>query len=480
MTQGSADCSAALARLRENLQHVIRGKTDSIDVLITALLAGGSVLMEDVPGVGKTTLAKALARSLNAEFSRIQFTPDLLPADILGASVYNQREGSFTFRKGPIFCHVLLADEINRASPRTQSALLEAMNERQATIEGQRHALPEPFLVLATQNPIEHHGTYPLPEAQLDRFLVQLDLGYPAGDVEADILQTHGHNHPLEDIEPVLSADEVATMQGRVRSIRVEPVVSQYVVALSAETRSDPQLRLGVSRAGVVDAPAGGAGVGVPRRAGLRPAGRRAGPRALRAAAPSDPDEQVALRRAEQDGDRSRGAEAREGARVDGFCCCLLKHAAPLGWENALGRRESCPLQRTAWMLTVVNRRYPNPLRFVVEAFRFSLTDPGKVLVVGFLLSVLTGTLTLTIPIYHLFTAMGVGGIVIMVAAALSRPRLLREGAASPARRCRTALLRGLPLDEPRPPLRVRRLGGFLWPPAHDPPDRAGRDDSST
>ena len=175
----AAQALDSLAVLRKNLSTVIRGRPESLDLLIIALLANGSVLMEDVPGVGKTTLAKALARSLAADFGRIQFTPDLLPSDILGASIYNPRDGSFTFRKGPIFCSVLLADEINRASPRTQSSLLEAMSEGQATIDGVRYPLPAPFLVLATQNPVDFQGTYPLPEAQLDRFLIQMSLGYP-------------------------------------------------------------------------------------------------------------------------------------------------------------------------------------------------------------------------------------------------------------------------------------------------------------
>jgi len=245
-----ADPNGDLAALKANLQKVIHGKPDSIDILIIALLAGGSVLMEDVPGVGKTTLAKALARSIEAEFSRIQFTPDLLPADILGSSVYNPVTGAFDFRKGPIFCNVLLADEINRASPRTQSALLEAMNEMQATIEGKRHALPSPFLVLATENPVEFHGTYPLPEAQLDRFLVRLDLGYPEADVEVGILHAQAIEHPLESLSPVLSRQRIAEMQQQVRQVSVEPSVSRYVVDLVQATRSDPQLKLGASPRG--------------------------------------------------------------------------------------------------------------------------------------------------------------------------------------------------------------------------------------
>lgn len=244
------DHDRKLAALKGNLATVIQGKTDSIDLLIAALLAGGSILMEDVPGVGKTTLAKALARSIAADFSRIQFTPDLLPGDILGSSVYNPVNGSFTFRRGPVFCNVLLADEINRASPRTQSALLEAMNETQATIEGTRYPLPAPFLVIATQNPVEYHGTYPLPEAQLDRFLIQLDLGYPSPEAEVDILHAQAESHPLERIEPVITRDDVVEMQARVRAIHMAPALSRYIVELVGRTRSDDRLRLGVSPRG--------------------------------------------------------------------------------------------------------------------------------------------------------------------------------------------------------------------------------------
>jgi len=241
---------AKIERLKENLGSVIHGKDDRIDILIIALMAGGSVLMEDVPGVGKTTLAKALAKSIDAAFSRIQFTPDLLPNDILGSSIYNPTDGSFEFRRGPIFCNVLLADEINRASPRTQSALLEAMNEMQATIEGTSHPLSAPFIVLATDNPVEFHGTYPLPEAQLDRFLVQLALGYPEPDVEVGILYAQAEAHPIEAIEAVVTKGEVVEMQQQVRRVRVDESVSRYVVDIIDRTRSDARLKLGVSPRG--------------------------------------------------------------------------------------------------------------------------------------------------------------------------------------------------------------------------------------
>ena len=241
-----------LLQLKANLQGVIRGKSSPIDTLIIALLAGGSVLMEDVPGVGKTTLAKSLARSLDVEFRRIQFTPDLLPTDILGSNIYSPADGTFNFRKGPIFCSVLLADEINRASPRTQSALLEAMSERQVTIEGQRYQLPSPFLVLATQNPIDFHGTYPLPEAQLDRFLVHLQLGYPDPETEIDILYAQSTERPVDQVTPVLSIDDVNRIQRLVQDVQVERSIAEYIVAIVHQTRNHHDLRLGVSPRGTL------------------------------------------------------------------------------------------------------------------------------------------------------------------------------------------------------------------------------------
>jgi MoxR-like ATPase len=232
------------------LASVILGNRDGIELLVLSLLSNGSVLLQDVPGVGKTTLAKALAKAVDVPFHRVQFTPDLLPADILGASVYNPVEGSFTFRPGPIFCNVLLADEINRASPRTQSALLEAMSESHATIEGQQYDLPAPFLVLATQNPIEFHGTYPLPEAQLDRFLIQLQLGYPDKKSEVRILYDHGDTQPLDGVQPMMSKQDVLELQQLVRSVAVEQTVSEYLVEIVRQTRDDPRLKLGVSPRG--------------------------------------------------------------------------------------------------------------------------------------------------------------------------------------------------------------------------------------
>ncbi len=254
---GRQDMTAAqmenplLAALKQNLQSVIYGKSECIDVMIISLLAGGSVLIEDVPGVGKTTLAKALAKSVDAKFRRIQFTPDLLPADILGSSIYNPVSGDFRFDPGPIFCNILLADEINRASPRTQSALLEAMNENQATIEGERRPLPKPFMVIATENPIEFHGTYPLPEAQLDRFLVRLAIGYPTAEVEVEILNSHASSEPLDRIQPVLKLEQLRLIQQEVANVHVDDGILAYIVEIIHATRRDNRLELGVSPRGL-------------------------------------------------------------------------------------------------------------------------------------------------------------------------------------------------------------------------------------
>jgi len=244
------DSAEHLSKLKGNLATVIQGKDEALEVLTIALAAGGSVLIEDVPGVGKTTLAKALAQSVEASFSRVQFTPDRLPADIAGSSIYNPVDGTFSFRRGAVFYNVLLAGETNRASPRTQSALLEAMSEAQATIEGTQYPLPSPFVVLATENPVEFHGTYPLPEAQLDRFLVRLELGYPEPAVETQILYAQQQTHPLEALEAVLTCAEVVELQRAVREVAVEESVGRYVVDLVAETRADDRLKLGVSPRG--------------------------------------------------------------------------------------------------------------------------------------------------------------------------------------------------------------------------------------
>jgi len=233
--------------LEENLAKVIKGKSDVIRFLVTALGAGGNVLMEDVPGVGKTTLAKALAASIDGKFSRVQFTPDLLPSDILGNSIYNQQESKFFFRPGPVFANILLADEVNRASPRTQSALLECMSEKQVSIAGKTSMLPDPFMVIATENPVEYQGTYPLPEAQLDRFAMQLELGYPDEDAEMQLLLDRLTNDPGAILEVVLDCDEVAQMQLAVQQVNVEKTVIHYMLSIIKATRHDTRITLGAS-----------------------------------------------------------------------------------------------------------------------------------------------------------------------------------------------------------------------------------------
>jgi MoxR-like ATPase len=234
----------------DNLQRVIKGKSAQLELLLISILAGGHALLEDVPGVGKTTLAKTLARTFDGEFKRIQFTPDLLPGDILGSSIYNPKTGEFTFKAGPIFSHVVLADEINRASPRTQSALLEAMSEGQVTTEGTTALLPDPFLVIATQNPVEFHGTYPLPEAQLDRFLVRFSMGYPDLDSELQMLLGQKASHPLSTLEPVATFEDLKALRQKVSQITVSDDLSRYMLELIQKTRGDARLKLGSSPRG--------------------------------------------------------------------------------------------------------------------------------------------------------------------------------------------------------------------------------------
>jgi len=234
-------------RVCDNVTRVIRGKDGVVELTVLALVAEGHVLVEDVPGVGKTSLAKALARSIDGTFGRVQFTPDLLPADVLGTSVWNQQAGSFEFRAGPVFANVLLADEVNRASPRTQSALLESMAEAQVTVDGRTRPLPRPFVVLATQNPLEHHGTFPLPESQLDRFLMKLSIGYPERIDEAEILATDGEAANLAALEPVVSAEQVVAMAQHCRRVHVSATLSEYLIDLAAATRRHRHLALGMS-----------------------------------------------------------------------------------------------------------------------------------------------------------------------------------------------------------------------------------------
>ncbi|MFO7696449.1 MAG: MoxR family ATPase [Anaerolineae bacterium] len=238
--------------LLDNIERVIVGKRETVELLMAALLCEGHVLLEDVPGVGKTMLAKSLATSLDCTFARIQFTPDLLPSDITGVSVFNQKTGEFEYRAGPVISQIVLADEINRASPRTQSALLEAMQERQVTVDGVTRPLPRPFLVLATQNPIELEGTFPLPEAQVDRFLMRLEMGYPSATEERDILRRFRESDPLETLQPVVRANDLGQVISLVRRVFVHEIIEQYMVSLAQATRKSEDFSLGVSPRGTL------------------------------------------------------------------------------------------------------------------------------------------------------------------------------------------------------------------------------------
>ncbi len=244
------DSSARLKKLHAAIESVVRGKTETVKLAIVALLASGHVLIEDVPGVGKTTLAHSLALALDASFQRVQFTSDLLPSDVLGRSVFNQRNGTFDWQPGAIFSNVVLADEINRATPKTQSALLEAMAEGQVTTEGVTRLLPSPFIVLATQNPVEHHGTYPLPESQLDRFMLRLTMGYPSAADEKRILHDRSTADPLDLIRPVLSVGDILELQKQVTEIRVDESLINYLMEIVTATRGSDKFELGVSPRG--------------------------------------------------------------------------------------------------------------------------------------------------------------------------------------------------------------------------------------
>jgi len=243
----TADSKALTNSLIENISKVIVGKNETVELVLVALISNGHVLIEDVPGVGKTMLVRSLAISTGCDYRRMQFTPDLLPSDVTGASIFNQKTGNFEFRPGPIMAQVVLADEINRATPKTQSALLEAMGEQQVTVEGTTRQLPNPFMVLATQNPIEYEGTFPLPEAQLDRFFMRISLGYPGLDQEVAIMDRREHVDPIDEIKPVCTPEQIANLQLQAEDIYIDALVKQYIVEIAHATRVHPEAALGVS-----------------------------------------------------------------------------------------------------------------------------------------------------------------------------------------------------------------------------------------
>lgn len=248
--QSVQDLATAVQRVVGNVERVIVGKAEPVAFSLIAVICHGHVLIEDVPGVGKTVLTKAIARSIGCSFKRIQFTPDLLPSDVTGVSIYNQKSSNFEFRPGPIMAQIVLADEVNRATPKTQSALLEAMEEAQVTVDGATYRLPEPFMVMATQNPIEYEGTFPLPEAQLDRFMMNIKLGYPRPADEVNILTSHQHHHPLDDLAQIMTAEELVAIQQQVRTIHVDPSIREYIVSISNATRNHQNIYLGASPRG--------------------------------------------------------------------------------------------------------------------------------------------------------------------------------------------------------------------------------------
>jgi len=244
--------ASLIAKLRENISRVVLGQPEVVRLTIVALLAGEHILLEDVPGVGKTLVGKAVARSLASEFRRIQFTPDLLPGDITGSSVYSAESRQFVFSSGPIFANIVLADEINRATPRTQSAMLEAMSERQVSVDGQTHPLPRPFMVIATQNPVEFEGTYPLPESQLDRFLLRIPMGYPSREVELQVLASHRDGEPVDSLGPAIDCCEVIELQAEVRQVAVDKELNGYLLEIVLATRRCEELHVGASTRGAL------------------------------------------------------------------------------------------------------------------------------------------------------------------------------------------------------------------------------------
>jgi MoxR-like ATPase len=246
------DVVAKIKALQSNIERVIKGKSHAVELTVLALLARGHLLIEDVPGVGKTTLAQSLAQSLGCSFKRIQFTSDLLPSDIVGVSIYNPQKQDFEFKPGPLFAHIVLADEINRTTPKTQSSLLEAMNDAQVSVDNRTHRLPQPFMVIATQNPWEYHGTFPLPESQLDRFLMRIRIGYPNLLDEKTILERQQLLHPADELEPVLSEQEIMDLQEKAEKVRVEDSLMEYLLAIVSATRRSEYLALGVSTRGAI------------------------------------------------------------------------------------------------------------------------------------------------------------------------------------------------------------------------------------
>lgn len=250
--RGIAPAIEQVGQLRAAIEQVIKGKPEAVHLSIVTLIAGGHLLVEDVPGVGKTTLAQALARALDCTFQRIQFTSDLLPSDVIGLSVYNQHAGLFEWKPGPVFANIVLADEINRTTPKTQSALLEAMGEGHVTVEGLTHRLPAPFIVIATQNPIEHHGTYPLPESQLDRFMLRLRIGYPGAEDEKQILRDRERSEPLEELRAVMTGEDIRELQRSVSEVSVDDAIVDYLMRIVAATRNSEMLDLGVSPRGTL------------------------------------------------------------------------------------------------------------------------------------------------------------------------------------------------------------------------------------